>query len=181
MNNSVVCLLNSSRGQYIPQNFAELFDMKEWGISEEDASILLSGPDHEWYWEAWENVLDNAEFTDANGNKYKLHQNGDLWAYCIERMTLALQRNLFQPFSVNDYYVPEGFTLFEIGQQFLCPLYYGDYSYLTDDEESMFESFVESNGDDVTESIDYNEFGECEITGLRGKTCLVMIRNKTED
>ena len=178
MNESVVCLLDSARGQYIPKAFAELCNMEEWGISKEEAEILLSGPEHEWYWETWEEVLDSAEYINPAGNKYHLHQDGDLWAYCLERMSLEDQRNLFNPSFISDYYVPDGFTLFEIGEQFLCPLYYVDLSGLTDEEISALDSFIESNGDEVADSIDYDNFGECEITGMKGKTCLVVIRSK---
>lgn len=178
MNDSAICLLDSAHGQYIPQSFVELYNADEWGISEEDAEILLSGPDHEWYWETWEEVLNSAEFTDNNGNKYCLHQDGDLWAYCIERMTLEEQRNLFQPFSICEYYVPDGFMLFEVGEQFICPLYYGELDGLSEQEVSALGVFVCEYGGDITDSMDYNEFGECEITGMRGRTCLVVIRNK---
>lgn len=180
MKDSVVYLLNSARGVYIPQNFVEIFDMEEWGISEEKAEILLSGPEHEWYWETWVEVLDSAEYINSNGNKYRLHQNEDLFAYCIEQMTLEDQRNLFQPFTISDYYVPDGFSVFEIGEQFISPLYYGDYSNLNDEEQNQLDSFVESNGNEVVDSMNYDAFGVCEITGTRSKTCLVVIRNKTK-
>lgn len=142
MNNSVICLLDSARGVYIPQNFAELFNAADWGISEENKAILLCGPEHEYYWETWEEVLDSAEFTDKNGHIYRLHQDGDLFAYCIERMTLGEQQDMFQPFSVDDYYVPEGFMIFEVGQHCIYPLYYGDHEGLTKQEMSALESFV---------------------------------------
>lgn len=92
LNRSVVCILDSARGVYIPQNFVELFNASEWGISDKDKNILLQGPENEWYWETWDEVLDNAEYTDENGHEYRLHQDGDLWGYCIDRMTLEEQR-----------------------------------------------------------------------------------------
>ena len=92
---AIVCLLDSARGIYIPQNFAELFDADEWGISEEEVEILLDGPDNELYWETWDCVISYAEYTDANGNTFRLHQDGDLFAYCIERMSPEEQRDFF--------------------------------------------------------------------------------------
>jgi hypothetical protein len=36
------------------------------------------GPDHEWYWEAWISIIDNAVI-ESNGVRWRLHQEGDLW------------------------------------------------------------------------------------------------------
>lgn len=70
------CFLDSARGVYIPQNFAEAIDVKDWtGIKAEDLDVLLAGPDHESYWDAWTDVLDRAETLDGR----VLHQDGDLW------------------------------------------------------------------------------------------------------
>ena len=68
--------LDSNRGAYIPQHFAESIDVKGWtGIKAEDLDVLLAGPDAEFYWDAWQDVLDNAETLDGR----VLHQDGDLW------------------------------------------------------------------------------------------------------
>lgn len=70
------CFLDSARGVYIPQNFAEAIDVKDWtGIKVEDLEALLAGPDNESYWNAWTDVLDNAETLDGRA----LYQDGDLW------------------------------------------------------------------------------------------------------
>lgn len=45
-------VVDGSRGIYIPQFFAEHYP--EWCTGEEE--ILLAGPDHPDYWEAWEDV-----------------------------------------------------------------------------------------------------------------------------
>lgn len=73
-------LLMDNRGIYIPQHFAEGFDMGQWGVGEEDAAILLAGPDHEGYWETWDRVLDGARFTDSDGVEWHVEQDGDLWS-----------------------------------------------------------------------------------------------------
>jgi len=68
--------LDSNRGIYIPQHFAEAIDVKDWtGIKAEYLDILRAGPDHEFYCDAWQDVLDNAETKDGR----VLHQDGDLW------------------------------------------------------------------------------------------------------
>ncbi len=73
-------LADSSRGRYIPQHFAEACDMEAWGVKPEDAAILLAGPDHEWYWATWDDVLQYSTFADAEGNVWCLYQDGDLFA-----------------------------------------------------------------------------------------------------
>jgi len=68
--------LDGNRGVYIPQNFAESIDVKDWtGINAEDLDVLRKGPDSEFYWDAWQDVLDHAETRDGR----VLHQDGDLW------------------------------------------------------------------------------------------------------
>lgn len=91
---AVTLILSDARGIYIPRDFVTdkyneiaVDHCAAWGISEEDAEILASGPDHEYYWETWEDVLSYAQYTDEEGNKYFLSQDGDLWAFCYDRMT----------------------------------------------------------------------------------------------
>lgn len=81
-------LLSESRGNYIPRDFIEMIESQpEWkGITEENKEILLYGPDHDWYWEAWEEVLNNAHIT-INKRKYTLYQYGDLFAVAYDAMT----------------------------------------------------------------------------------------------
>jgi len=75
---TINCLLDSNRGIYIPQHFAQ--EMKLGLITGVDwsdvAPILLSGPDHEWYWEAWQDVLDHGIVTKTGETFY---QDGDLF------------------------------------------------------------------------------------------------------
>ena len=68
--------LDSNRGIYIPKSFAELIDPKDWsGFDVQDLDVLRAGPDHESYWDTWQDVLDYAETRDGR----VLHQDGDLW------------------------------------------------------------------------------------------------------
>jgi len=75
--------LNDARGIYIPRDFAKSFadrGKSVQGVSAEDWEILDAGPDHYHYWDAWEDVLNNATVTDhVTGITYTLHQDGDLW------------------------------------------------------------------------------------------------------
>ena len=83
-------LLSDHRGVYIPRDFAE-FDhsISSWGIPEDDADLvtLRQGPEAEWYWDAWDSVLSRAVFVDGRGNRWRLWQDGDLFAYCEALMT----------------------------------------------------------------------------------------------
>ena len=74
-------LLDDARGQYIPQNFAEIVK-REWveGVDREQWAILEAGPEHEWYWETWDEVLNSAVLIRSpSGEKFTLYQDGNLW------------------------------------------------------------------------------------------------------
>jgi len=76
-------LYDSARGQYIPQQFAtECFDaITNSEDLKEDLDILKGGPDEEWYWDAWNNVLDKVELKNGiTGTRHSIYQHdGDLW------------------------------------------------------------------------------------------------------
>lgn len=79
-------LLSDSRGVYIPRDFVQNFDLEKWHVKE-DYRDVLSSPDNEWYWDAWDEVMSIAYFLDDSGNKWQLWQDGDLWAVCYELLT----------------------------------------------------------------------------------------------
>ena len=84
---NVEILLSDARGIYIPRDFVQGFDLSKWsGISESDIEILQN-PENEWYWDAWESVLNNAKFIADDGRVFTLWQDGDLFAICYESMT----------------------------------------------------------------------------------------------
>lgn len=88
----VEIIVSSHHGQYVPQVFA--LEYQNWkNISNEDMDILVQGPDHEWYYETWFNVMNEASFTDTNGNKWVLYEDGDLFAICEELMTEQEKQN----------------------------------------------------------------------------------------
>jgi len=71
---------DGNRGIYIPQHFAESVHRGYvTGVSDEDWKTLEEGPDAEWYWDAWNNVLSNAKITAPDGREGYLWQDGDLW------------------------------------------------------------------------------------------------------
>lgn len=78
-------LLDGNRGIYLPQHFAESLLHSDlyirWNVSLANYKILLAGPNHEHYWDAWAHVLDNARFRDDAGFDWYLYQDGDLFVY----------------------------------------------------------------------------------------------------
>ena len=84
---AISLLVDGCHGTYVPQRFINNFDLSLWqGISEENKNILSEGQDNEGYWEAWNEVINNATFSQ-DGNVWHLSQDGDLWAICYELMT----------------------------------------------------------------------------------------------
>lgn len=84
---AVEILLSDVRGIYIPANFVSEFDVKKWGLDPESWAVKrCESPDSEPYWDAWMEILDKAEF-HHEGNVWRLHQDGDLFAICYELMT----------------------------------------------------------------------------------------------
>ena len=92
-------LLSSNHGQFIPSIFASDFDMTKFNINLSDYDKeALQDIYHEWYWEAWQTVENNAYLLDDNGNKYILLLDGDLWLVCYELMTDEEKLNFFDEY-----------------------------------------------------------------------------------
>lgn len=81
-------LLSDARGVYIPRDFCEGFNITMWGLDPEswEVQTCKAGPDKEGYWDAWQEVLNDAVYKYGD-DTYMLHQDGDLWALCLDRMT----------------------------------------------------------------------------------------------
>ena len=47
-------------------------------MSWESVLLCQSGPEEAQYWEAWQEILDSAQW-EEDGAEWRLHQNGDLW------------------------------------------------------------------------------------------------------
>ena len=106
MNNleAVNLILSDARGFYIPRdfltdNYNEIDEKhcKAWGLTDQNKEQWMdcADPENEWYWDAWDWILNNAKFVDENGNVYRLWQDGNLWGYCYELMTAEEKKNLF--------------------------------------------------------------------------------------
>ena len=79
---AAVLLIDGAHGIYIPQIFAETFDLSEWSVEPIDREILKAGPEHPEYWDVWDSVLMYASCTNKEGTWY-LGQDMDLWAMKI--------------------------------------------------------------------------------------------------
>lgn len=77
-----ICIVDGGFGIYVPQTFCRRYEKTD-NVTQEDWDICLSGPDHEFYWESWESILNcwGGEETDKSGNTFKifLFQDGDLY------------------------------------------------------------------------------------------------------
>ena len=76
----VMLYLDDHRGIYIPRDFVQGTKRECMrGISDDDIEIL-SDPEHEWYWETWDDVLNGGTVVDpVSGVVYRLYQDGALW------------------------------------------------------------------------------------------------------
>lgn len=99
MSKGLELLCGCLHGVYIPHIMAERLHNSGWtGITAHDILAIEKGPygrDSDQYWQAWEDVLNDAEFTDEEGNVWRLHHDGDLWAYCEELMSDDEYYNFF--------------------------------------------------------------------------------------
>lgn len=88
-------LVSDHHGIYVPHTFLTHYDENQWNVLPEDAHFIEDGPENESYWDAWNYTLDNASYKDENGNIWRLHQDGDLWAYCPELMSDQEYKDFF--------------------------------------------------------------------------------------
>ena len=74
--NDARLILSDGHGVYIPQLFCadiDVADAARIGVDFTDAQCCQAGPtpSNEWYWEAWQAILDSAVMTDGNAAKLK--------------------------------------------------------------------------------------------------------------
>ena len=106
-------LVDSASGVYVPQRFAEVIKRDcVTGVSDEDYKVLEAGPEHEHYWDAWADVLDNAAVNCPKLGKCYLYQDGDLWIVPESPEPKIILGHKFVPMSEDDW---EGFAGAEEG------------------------------------------------------------------
>jgi len=74
-----ILLFDNASGVYLPQRFArEIVRDAVSGVSDWAWTQIETGPDAEFYWDAWTEVLDRASVKDGD-KVYSVHQDGDVW------------------------------------------------------------------------------------------------------
>lgn len=69
-------LLGDTHGVYIPQHFAQWYADEFENIDAVDLDTILEGPNEDFYWEAWNNVLTYAVHKEDG---WTLYHDGDLF------------------------------------------------------------------------------------------------------
>ena len=77
------CAVDGCHGIYIPQTFAERYP--EW-LNDEEQEILLAGPEHEEYWETWDEVT-SWEFEDKS---LYIGESGDVFIVTFSSLNASL-------------------------------------------------------------------------------------------
>ena len=77
-------VIDGCHGIYIPQTFAEWYP--EW-LDDEEKEILLAGPEHELYWETWDEVT-SREYEDQ---AIYLGESGDVFILTSSPLNAELQ------------------------------------------------------------------------------------------
>ena len=82
--NEPVLLVDCHHGIYIPNIFMQEINNGSYKVKNlSEISELftdLASPENDFYWESWEDMLNNCILIDLKGNEYTLWQNDDLWA-----------------------------------------------------------------------------------------------------
>lgn len=89
MSKSIIHMLDSARGVYIPRDFAQIIKRDcVKGVRPDVLDFLAKdqSPEHDFYWDYWHDVLDNARII-SGGIEYTLHHDGDLWLVNYDMMT----------------------------------------------------------------------------------------------
>ena len=166
-------LITDASGVYIPQRFAEEFDLSAFGIAENDADIALlscTEPGGEWYWEAWDAILDKAKTAEGG----YLYQDGDLWLVHPQHMDEQEYINFFG----ENPPVPEGWMDYAACQDCCMYIANADLSALDDAEAAHVADSVDRlPGHAVLTSITHGfQHDNCEICGaLPGDRYRVLV------
>lgn len=88
---TIELLLDECRGRFIPRDFVNGFKISDvrvpeggpvpnvwYGVGVADIEHC-SDYDSEWYWHAWDDILNNAWLVDENGIRWTLYQDGSLF------------------------------------------------------------------------------------------------------
>lgn len=131
---------NGASGVFIPQRFAKEVNREiVTGVADKDWEVLEAGPEHENYWDAWADVVDNAKLKHPDLGDCYLHQDGDLWVVPIEKEVVVLGHT-FKPLTKIDWY---GYAGAEAGT-LIC--HCGDTDLLLSPDGSIHEYIHDAEG-----------------------------------
>lgn len=89
---ALALLLDECRGTHIPKDFVTGFDLTQFsGISAYDIETC-SNLDNDGYWDAWNDILDNAVVIKTG---HRLYQDGALWAINYDEITDQEYKDFF--------------------------------------------------------------------------------------
>ena len=133
----IECLIDNHHGIYIPKIFAQEYGAKAKGIKSEDLEILEAGPEHEHYWDAWDDVLRDAILVSDTGTEYRL-ETGE------GAPDLMLIPAHWEHDDILGWCVPESDTLrrYDLPSHWASAIFNGDYSGLSDAEEKEIDAWI---------------------------------------
>jgi hypothetical protein len=137
--NSIIVLVDNCRGRYAWQSLATNYPIG--GLTEADIAILKAGPDAQGH----DAIVDDAMFhgvTVSIGEavyRVETNDNGDL---------LGIPSHWELDDETGEWGEPESETLrrFTLPSHWACPVMYGDYSGLSDEEEREIDAFLAKEG-----------------------------------
>jgi hypothetical protein len=73
--------VSDAAGIYAPREFMQGYGANVHAISTEDRDVILRGPEDEWYWEAWQTVMDNGYVAEHPNSEtqWTIYQDGDVF------------------------------------------------------------------------------------------------------
>ncbi len=77
-----VLLIDGFWGTNLPATFFDIFDLPSWGLDTNDY-LALRDADTPDYWDAWDEVMQHAVYVDKDGVRWRLEQDGDLFAVAL--------------------------------------------------------------------------------------------------
>lgn len=92
---NIELLCDSHHGVYLPSIWCTNTD-NIWNINSKDWEYLSdhNNLEDENYWDVWNDVLNDASYTDKRGVVWTLYQDGDLWAIAYDELSIEEKEEL---------------------------------------------------------------------------------------
>lgn len=78
---NAILIVDGNAGQYAPQRFVEFVYDNGWelkNVDQYDMDVIETGPSHEEYWSAWDEIENNGTVLNDEGEFYIIHDM-DIW------------------------------------------------------------------------------------------------------